>query len=79
MPARWFRGRQGRYPTGDERYPGNPDAVAGPETTCGRMLVEAFTGCCRMLVRVLPFGLARWVAPHVLGFAMINGFTFADG
>jgi putative flippase GtrA len=36
-----------------------------------------FAGFCAAVVRRLPFGLAAVVAPSVLGFALINGCTFA--
>lgn len=38
---------------------------------------EFFTSCCAAVVRRLPFGLSSVVAPSLLGFALINGFTFA--
>ncbi|NMN93435.1 GtrA family protein [Nocardiaceae bacterium YC2-7] len=39
--------------------------------------VDRFAAFCSAVVRVLPFGLNRIVAPTLLGFAIINGFTFA--
>ncbi len=38
---------------------------------------ERFTGVMAAIARRLPFGLARIVPPNLLGFAVINGFTFA--
>jgi putative flippase GtrA len=38
---------------------------------------ERFTAVMTAVVRVLPFGLARIVAPSLLGFAVINSCTFA--
>jgi putative flippase GtrA len=38
---------------------------------------ERFTAVMAACVRRLPFGLARIVAPSLLGFAVINLFTFA--
>jgi putative flippase GtrA len=35
-----------------------------------------FTAVTTAIVGVLPFGLARVVAPNMLGFAIINAFTF---
>ncbi|WP_370948232.1 GtrA family protein [Amycolatopsis sp. cg5] len=35
-----------------------------------------FARFCAAVVRRLPFGLSRIVAPNFLGFALINGFTF---
>lgn len=37
---------------------------------------ERFAAAMASVVRWLPFGLARVVAPSMLGFAIINGFTF---
>jgi putative flippase GtrA len=37
---------------------------------------DRFAGACAAVVRVLPFGLSRIVAPSFLGFAVINGCTF---
>jgi putative flippase GtrA len=41
-----------------------------------RTVAERFTGLCRLVVRVLPFGLAGVVAPRFVGFVVINGCTF---
>ncbi len=41
-----------------------------------RTVAERFTVLCRLVVRVLPFGLSRVVAPRFVGFAVINGCTF---
>jgi putative flippase GtrA len=43
----------------------------------GNSFPDLFTGFCARIVRRLPFGLAAVVAPSFLGFALINGFTFA--
>lgn len=40
------------------------------------LVVERFGSICESVVRRLPFGLDRIVAPTLLGFAIINGFTF---
>ncbi|MFD9964095.1 GtrA family protein [Amycolatopsis sp. NPDC058986] len=37
---------------------------------------DRFAAFCAAVVRRLPFGLSRVVAPSFLGFALINGFTF---
>lgn len=37
---------------------------------------ERFARWCAAVVRVLPWGLDRLIAPSLLGFAVINGFTF---
>ncbi|BDU04919.1 GtrA family protein [Nocardia cyriacigeorgica] len=39
-------------------------------------LAERFTRLCESVVARLPWGLARIVAPTLLGFALINSFTF---
>lgn len=38
---------------------------------------QRFHALMETVVRRLPFGLARVVPPSLLGFAVINGFTFA--
>lgn len=38
---------------------------------------QRFHALMEVAVRRLPFGLSRIVAPSLLGFALINGFTFA--
>jgi putative flippase GtrA len=38
---------------------------------------QRFTAVMATVVRRLPFGLSRIVAPSLLGFAVINGFTFS--
>ena len=38
---------------------------------------ERFHALMAAIVRKLPFGLSRIVAPSFLGFAIINGFTFS--
>jgi putative flippase GtrA len=49
------------------------DVAAGPAPAAGRERFHAFTAA---VVRRLPFGLSRVVAPSLLGFGLINGFTF---
>ncbi|WP_280232514.1 GtrA family protein [Nocardia cyriacigeorgica] len=39
-------------------------------------LADRFTRSCRAVVARLPWGLDRIVAPTLLGFAVINSFTF---
>ena len=39
-------------------------------------IADRFARLCETVVRILPFGLSRVVAPSFLGFAVINGFTF---
>jgi putative flippase GtrA len=41
-----------------------------------RTPADRFGALCRAVVRVLPLGLSRIVAPTFLGFCLINGFTF---
>lgn len=36
-----------------------------------------FSAFCAAIVRALPFGLATKVPPNLVGYALINGFTFA--
>ncbi|GAA1943397.1 GtrA family protein [Amycolatopsis minnesotensis] len=50
---------------------------AGATARHRESLPDRFSALCAAVVRVLPFGLSRWVAPSFLGFAVINGFTFA--
>ncbi len=42
----------------------------------GTGFADRFADFCAAVVRRLPFGLSRLVAPSFLGFALINGFTF---
>ncbi len=42
-----------------------------------RTAAESFAGFCARVVGRLPPGLARYIAPSLVGFAVINGFTFA--
>lgn len=42
----------------------------------GKDFADRFADFCVAVVRRLPFGLSRLVAPSFLGFALINGFTF---
>lgn len=39
-------------------------------------LGDRFHALMELAVRWLPFGLSRVIAPSLLGFALINGFTF---
>lgn len=39
-------------------------------------LAERFHRCCERIVARLPVGLDGVIAPTLLGFALINGFTF---
>lgn len=39
--------------------------------------VDRFARLCAAIAARLPFGLSRWVAPNLIGFGLINGFTFA--
>lgn len=41
-----------------------------------RSMAGHFATLCARVVRALPFGLSRSVAPSLVGFALINGFTF---
>ncbi|MEV5838542.1 GtrA family protein [Nocardia sp. NPDC052112] len=45
--------------------------------TSTESLVADFSRWCEAVVARLPLGLNRLVAPTFLGFALINGFTFA--
>lgn len=40
-------------------------------------MADRFAGLCVAVIRVLPFGLSRVIPPNLLGYAVINGFTFA--
>ena len=51
--------------------------MAVDEDVTRASFVDRFASLCAAVVRVLPFGLNRIVAPTLLGFAIINGFTFA--
>lgn len=51
------------------------DASADPSASARRG--ERFHALMEGVVRRLPFGLAKIVAPSFLGFAVINGFTFS--
>lgn len=46
----------------------------GSATVAG---VDGFARFCAAVAAGLPFGLNRVVAPSVIGFVLINGFTFA--
>jgi putative flippase GtrA len=48
-----------------------------PQLTLARERGERFNAALAAVVRALPFGLSRIVPPSLLGFAVINGFTFA--
>ncbi|MGW4368697.1 GtrA family protein [Nocardia takedensis] len=52
------------------------DPAATTDTTITDTLVVRFTRLCKTVVRRLPFGLDRVVPPTLLGFAVINSFTF---
>lgn len=52
-----------------------------PDTAARRQPVrrargQRFTAAMAAVVRRLPFGLSRVVPPTVLGYSVINGFTF---
>jgi putative flippase GtrA len=49
------------------------DVATAPATAARRERFHAFTAT---VVRRLPFGLSSVVAPSLLGFGLINGFTF---
>lgn len=59
------------------------DVRAGPERAEKRRAEkravrgQRFTGLMTAIARRLPFGLAGIVPPSLVGFAVINGFTFA--
>ncbi|RZS44302.1 putative flippase GtrA [Herbihabitans rhizosphaerae] len=42
-----------------------------------RPITDRFSDFCAAVIRRLPFGLSRIVPPSLLGFAIINGFTFS--
>jgi len=50
--------------------------MTGTTLNDGRDLGARFHDGMEVVVRWLPFGLSRVVAPSFLGFAVINGFTF---
>jgi len=54
-------------------------AVPAPASTADAAALrgQRFTAAMAAVVRRLPFGLSRVVAPSLLGFAVINGFTFS--
>jgi len=56
-----------------------PDAVAVavPAALPERSFPERFHAAMESVSGWLPFGLSRIVTPSILGFAVINGFTFA--
>lgn len=45
-------------------------------TTTTDSLADRFTAWCTAVIARLPFGLSRLIPPTLLGFALINGFTF---
>jgi len=63
-----------------ERHRGgrwHPGGVDEPRVQVGRRSIgDSFAGFCAAVVRRLPFGLASVVAPSLVGFGLINGFTF---
>jgi len=70
-----FRARRAWHP---EPVPVPGDVRAGTRRAEKRTARgERFTGVMTAIVRRLPFGLAGIVPPNLLGFAVINGFTFA--
>ena len=52
------------------------ETVDQPGVTAARTLPARFAAFCQTVVRVLPFGLTRVVAPRFVGFALINSTTF---
>ncbi|WP_132122712.1 GtrA family protein [Actinocrispum wychmicini] len=48
-----------------------------PQATRAQDRGERFGAAMAAVVRRLPFGLSRIIPPSLLGFAVINGFTFA--
>ena len=53
--------------------------TGGDQTTLSNNrtdLGDRFHALMELAVRWLPFGLSRVIAPSLLGFALINGFTF---
>jgi putative flippase GtrA len=58
--------------------PADPDQVIpGGHVAPSGVREERFNAVMAAAVRRLPFGLAGVVAPSLLGFALINGITFA--
>lgn len=51
---------------------GEQNTLSDNRTDLGRR----FHAAMEAVVRRLPFGLSRVIAPSLLGFALINGFTF---
>src|SRR5947208_573643 len=47
------------------------------EMTARSPLADRFAGLCAAVTDRLPWGLSKVVAPSLLGFALINGCTFA--
>jgi putative flippase GtrA len=54
-----------------------PATDAGTAATAATQRGQRFTAAMAAVARHLPFGLSRIVAPSLLGFAVINGFTFS--
>ncbi|GAB4085668.1 hypothetical protein GCM10028784_22980 [Myceligenerans cantabricum] len=52
-------------------------SVARPESARDSPVAAGFARCCAAVVLRLPWGLSRVVPPTLLGFALINGSTFA--
>jgi putative flippase GtrA len=55
----------------------NAATEPAPATDAATRRGERFHALMVAIVRKLPFGLSRLVAPSFLGFAIINGFTFS--
>jgi putative flippase GtrA len=55
----------------------NDAGTTAAHVAAGTRRGERFHALMAALVRGLPFGLSRIVAPSLLGFAIINGFTFS--
>lgn len=62
----------GATPSGRPRAGAAVRAAVRGDAAGGR-----FYACMAAVVRRLPFGLSRVVAPSLLGFVLINGLTFA--
>ena len=60
---------------GGPALPGVDTADGGPEAGNSGIALR-FARMCVTVAAVLPFGLSRVVDPTLIGFALINGFTF---
>lgn len=56
------------------RQPGEVDETMAPARVSA---ADRFAGLCAMVISMLPWGLSRIIPPSLLGFALINGCTFA--